>query len=138
MVNTMPFFVWLRRYVVVSSIILLGGFAWASWNFYQSYQSIASIQGGAWARYVLWGFTIRLSIDVLFVLLLLLPWWRFGPIARSIGITVFLVAGVSATWQSLWAILHGGGRLIFPVIITAFAAHSLWLFRALVSKRHDA
>jgi hypothetical protein len=134
MVNTMSLFVWLRRYVVVSSIILLAGFAWACWNFYQSYQSITSIQGGALVRYALWGFTIGLFLNVLFVLLLLVPWWRLGPVARSICITFFLIVGVFVTWQSLWAVLHGGGRLIFPFVITAFAAHSLWLFRASGSK----
>jgi hypothetical protein len=131
----MPFIIWLRRYVIVASIILLAGLAWASWRYYQF---ITSVEGRAWASSTLWGFTMRLSLDVLFVLLLLLPWWRLGPVARSIGMTVFLLSGAFSTWGSLWAALHGGGRLIFPVVITAFAAHSLWLFCASRSTRHEA
>jgi len=128
------YFIWLRRYVVVSSVVLLAGLAWATWRFYQS---ITSIQAAGLARYALWGFTIGASLNVLFVLLLLLPWWRFGHVARRIGFAVFLVTGMFASWQSLWAALHGG-RLIFPIIITAFGAHVLWLFRASGFKRPEA
>ena len=120
--------------VVVAGIILLAGIAWSAWAYYHY---VISVHDG-WAKHTMLGFAIHLSVSVLFVLALLLPWWRFGPIARGIGITVFLLSGMFTTWDSLWAARHGGRILGLLFVITAFAAHSFWLFYTFHSRPHDA
>lgn len=130
----MPVLVWVRRYGVGAGIILLAGIAWASWAYYHYIFSVH----GEWASHTMRGFATHVSVSVLFVLTLLLPWWRFGLITRGIGITVFLLSGVFAAWDSLWAVLHGGQILGLFFVVTAFAAHSFWLFYTSRSTPYDA
>ena len=131
---TSTIFIWLRRYVVVASIVLLAEMGWAVWRFYE----LASIspQGGLVSQ-ALRGFAINVCAIVLFALLLLVSWWRFGRIVFRIGVSVFFLSGAFATWKSSWGVLHGARVLPFLFLVTAFAAHSLWLFYAPQSKPRE-
>ena len=128
--NTSSVFVWLRRYVVIAAVIVLAGVGWAVWRYYQ----FIHISAQGWERHTLRGFAINVSLLILFALLLLFPWWRFGRAVRQIGIILFLFSGALATWRAVWAVLHGGQVLSVVFVVTAFVGHSLWLFRAPKSK----
>jgi hypothetical protein len=128
---TPTFLTWLRRYVIIASVIILGGLGWGVWRFCQV-MSMPTHRGLGIQTSV--AFTISLCPIILFVILLLYPWWRFGRIARSISLTIFLLSGTFATWASIWAALHGGQVLSSAFVVTAFTGHLLWLLFAAKSK----
>jgi hypothetical protein len=94
--------------------------------------SMSSQRG--WGNQTSVAFAISLCPIILFVLLLLFPWWRFDRIAYRMSLTIFLLSGTFATWASIWAALHGGQILSSLFVVTAFTGHLLWLLGAAKSK----
>src|SRR6266480_5553024 len=114
---------WLRRYVVIASVVIIVGLGWAVWRFCQ-FMAMSDHRGVGVPTVA---FTLNLLPIILFALLLLFPWWRFNRIAYTISFTIFVLSGAFAIWTSIWAALHGGQVLSSVFVVTAFVGHLLWL-----------
>jgi len=121
--NLRTFLTWLRRYVVIAAVIMVAGMGWGVWRFCQ-FMSMPDHRGLGVPTVA---FTIGLLPIILFVLLLLYPWWRFNRVAYTTSLMIFLLSGTFATWASISAALRGGQVLSSVFVVTAFAGHLLWL-----------
>jgi hypothetical protein len=125
--NNLKLSVWLRRYVLIGCalmvVMLIGGL----WSYHTAINQPG--QGG-WDTYRLREFARNFLPYVIFMLVLLVPWWRSGKVVRTIGSGVFVLFGALMAWVCFRVLQKGMFGFLpgYLFILTLFAAHAFWLF----------
>ena len=119
--------IWLRRYVIIGAVIIGVALAWAAFSYHRFINT--PMQGG-WDGYRVREFTMNFSPYLLFLLLLLLPWWRLNRVVFSIGFTLFLLFGALVAWVVVWTLWHDFRQVWGSLfLLSVYVAHSTWLFK---------
>jgi hypothetical protein len=82
---------------------------------------------GGWDASEAQEFGFRILPVLVFVLLPLVPWWRAGWIARVIGYTIFVLAGLLVLYATVLATIdHLHLSLFCFLILTTYITRAVW------------
>ena len=133
--NSLTLSIWLRRYVLIGCALIVLILGWSAWGYHTTISEAA--QGG-WDTFRLLEFANGFLPHIVFISLLLIPWWRSGQIVRCIGTSLLLLFGAFITWGCIRMLQQGFfgflPSLIF--ILTVFVAHATWLLHPRIKPLH--
>lgn len=114
----------LRLYVIAVAAVCIAGMVAGMISFWR-FISLAE-QGGGWDRMRLYEATQFLP-PLVFVLLLLVPWWRMGRVAFTVCFSLFLLVGLYVVSVTIFGLRQF--HLYVILLSTAYVAHWIWLFK---------